>query len=446
MAATPTSPQAIAQCTGLSEVFNVKDLSDATLSSLALMGTAGGETITLSPSFDAETFTYAAEVSNTIDEVSLTVTKTDSLATVIITGDSDTSTPNNADLDLIVGHNTLTVTVTAQDATTETYTVSLIRADVPTDVPVAWGLIPTGLGLGDQFRLIFFSSATRDALPTSIDDYNAWIQDLAAAGHDDIQAYSRGFKVVGCTADVDARDNTGTRFNSADRGVPIYWLNGDKVADDYADFYDGSWSNEGGLKKQNGRPGPEPGYAFNWPWTGCDKYGTENITGGTSHALGDPDASDVRVGKLNSFAGNETPLWNGSYAYSPSGNRAMYGLSGVFNVMDGPDATLSDLALEVTAGGETITLSPSFDTYTFTYAAAVANNINAVTLTATKTNSLASLVITDDDDTNTPNAANMALKRREQHPDRDGNGAGRHHKDLHGLANASRIGSPRCPD
>ena len=24
-------------------------------------------------------------------------------------------------------------------------------------------------------------------------------------------------------------------------GVPIYWLNGAKVADDYADFYDGSW-------------------------------------------------------------------------------------------------------------------------------------------------------------------------------------------------------------
>ena len=51
------------------------------------------------------------------------------------------------------------------------------------------------------------------------------------------------------------------------------------------------------------------------------KYGTENITSGTSHALGDPDASDVRVGKLNSFGGNETPLWNGNYAYSPSGSR-----------------------------------------------------------------------------------------------------------------------------
>ena len=99
---------------------------------------------------------------------------------------------------------------------------------------------PTGLSIGDQFRLIFFSSTTRDALPTSIDDYNTWIQDLTAAGHDDIQAYSDGFRVVGCTQDDDARDNTSTRYNSADRGVPIYWLNGDKVANQYEDFYDGS--------------------------------------------------------------------------------------------------------------------------------------------------------------------------------------------------------------
>ena len=178
---------------------------------------------------------------------------------MVITDDDDTNTPNAANMALIVGTNTLTMTVTAVDATTETYTISVIRADVPTDVPVTWSLIPSDLGIGDQFRLIFFSSATRDALPTSIDDYNAWIQDLAAAGHADIKAYSDGFRVVGCTQDDDARDNTSTQYNNANEGVPIYWLNGAKVADDYADFYDGSWSNEGGLKKQNGRPGPEPG-------------------------------------------------------------------------------------------------------------------------------------------------------------------------------------------
>ena len=52
-----------------------------------------------------------------------------------------------------------------------------------------------------------------------------------------IQAYSSQFRVVGSTAAVDARDNT----NTTGTGVPIYWLNGNKVANNYADFYDDSW-------------------------------------------------------------------------------------------------------------------------------------------------------------------------------------------------------------
>ena len=77
-----------------------------------------------------------------------------------------------------------------------------------------------------------------------------FIQNLVAAGHDDIQDYSAGFRVVGCTAAVDARDNTGTNTNTDGTGVPIYWLNGNKAADDNADFYDGSWDDRG---KRQGR-------------------------------------------------------------------------------------------------------------------------------------------------------------------------------------------------
>ena len=48
----------------------------------------------------------------------------------------------------------------------------------------------------------------RDVSSTDIADYNTFIQTRAAAGHTDIRAYSAGFRVVGCTAAVDARDNT----------------------------------------------------------------------------------------------------------------------------------------------------------------------------------------------------------------------------------------------
>ena len=32
--------------------------------------------------------------------------------------------------------------------------------------------------------------------------------------------------------------------------MPIYWLNGNKVADDYADFYDGSWDDSNGVTQR----------------------------------------------------------------------------------------------------------------------------------------------------------------------------------------------------
>ena len=90
--------------------------TDARLSGLALEGADGGETITLSPAFDADTETYTAAVVNQIDAVKLTATKNDDNAMVVITNDDDqTGSPGEAVLDLSVGSNTLTVTVTAQD-------------------------------------------------------------------------------------------------------------------------------------------------------------------------------------------------------------------------------------------------------------------------------------------------------------------------------------------
>ena len=111
--------------------------SDATLSDLELEG-AGGETITLSPEFAQGTTTYTASVANRIDTVTLSATKNDANATVVITSDDDNATPGEAELDLSVGANTLTTTVTAEDASALTYTITATRATappVPTDCP-----------------------------------------------------------------------------------------------------------------------------------------------------------------------------------------------------------------------------------------------------------------------------------------------------------------------
>ena len=86
-----------------------------------------------------------------------------------------------------------------------------------------------------------------------------FIRTNAAAGHTGIRPYADGFNVVGCTATrnsftegllpgVDARDNTSTTGT----GVPIYWLKGARGANNYADFYDGSWDDEANVKNESG--------------------------------------------------------------------------------------------------------------------------------------------------------------------------------------------------
>ena len=116
-----------------------------------------------------------------------------------------------------------------------------VPAYAQTEVSSDWPLKPSGLAVGDEFRLMSMGKNSRPADSTDIAVYDAYVQGrIGAIGHAEIKAYSSHFKVLGSTATVNARSHTGTTGSG---GVPIYWLNGAKVADDYADFYDGSWTN-----------------------------------------------------------------------------------------------------------------------------------------------------------------------------------------------------------
>ena len=110
-------------------------------------------------------------------------------------------------------------------------------------IPQDWDLLPEGRDWkhGDRFRLMFITSNSRDAISVNIDDYNTFVREAAAGGHSSIQEYSSSFRVLASTAAIDARDNTGTTWSNENRGVPVYWLEGTKAADDYPDLYDGEW-------------------------------------------------------------------------------------------------------------------------------------------------------------------------------------------------------------
>ena len=101
------------------------------------------------------------------------------------------------------------------------------------------------------------------------------------------------FKMLGSTPNMDARDNTGT----TGVGVPIYWLNGAKVADNYADFYDGSWDEEAQGRRETGLV---VNLGSGWQiWTGSTHQGTELFgPGNNSRALGQSVSGNlVGVGK-----------------------------------------------------------------------------------------------------------------------------------------------------
>ena len=195
------------------------------------------------------------------------------------------------------------------------------------EVPPSWALIPTGLSVGDSFQLLFVTSTARTAQSTNIATYNSFVQGRAAAGHAAIRpsSLSSQFKVVGSTASVDARDNTATTYTTDDKGVPIYWLNGAKVADDYEDFYDESWDNETGWKNQSGGSSVD---FWNLNdrriYTGSRHNGTEK----SGDALG---TTSPELGRLNDASAG--PL-SGAHIGTYQNTRPFYGLSPVLRVAD----------------------------------------------------------------------------------------------------------------
>ena len=104
------------------------DSGDATLSSLTLSDGVGTD-IGLTPIFDPATIGYTASVANEIASVTLTATKNNTGASVVIIEADGTSTPDSATVDLDVGTNLIKAMVTSQDGLASMiYSVTVSRA------------------------------------------------------------------------------------------------------------------------------------------------------------------------------------------------------------------------------------------------------------------------------------------------------------------------------
>ena len=204
-------------------------------------------------------------------------------------------------------------------------------------------VVPPGLNPGDQYRLVFVTDGTRDATSSDINDYNTFVTNQVTGSALATQLTTAGFtpsaitwKAIGSTDSVAARDNTGT--NPSSTGVPIYLIDGNRVANNNADLWDGSILT--GIDRT-----PQESVGFFFVWSGTSDDGTVNAWGG---ALG---SNVAIVGIAGAFLGSG---WINESVKSGSEVYQFYGISTVLTVptpaVTVPEPTPSLLGF-ITLGG-----------------------------------------------------------------------------------------------
>jgi hypothetical protein len=183
--------------------------------------------------------------------------------------------------------------------------------------------VPSGLNPGDQYRLAFVTSTTRDATSGAIADYNAFVA-AAAAGVPELAALGTTWQAIGSTMEIDARDNTGTN-PLLSTGVPIFRLDGVEVAQDNADLWDGSPSAPINTTEQG------TAFAGTIVWSGTETDGTAVLPFSNQLGSGNP---------LNGSPSSVAPVeYQWIMFFSPAGateNASFYAISGVITVVPEP--------------------------------------------------------------------------------------------------------------
>ena len=287
-------------------------------------------------------------------------TKSDTKADVVITpADADAATGHQVDLS--GRESVITATVTAEDGATKAYKVTITRAVVPHD----WSLRPPGIVTGSTFRVLIVTTSTRDATAADIGSYDGNVKwALDNRGHADIRDYSTLFKALaGTEGGASPRGHTNTDPDSDGTGEQIWWLNGPRAANNYADFYDGSWDHSNPARTEAGRtktfsPYADGASSNSSVWTGTNATGERS----NSRHLGTTQ-SQARFG----VPFERTTVWNNAYFTDTDRELGLYGLSDVLRVEapDSPYATVAAFTTDPANGsdyraGETIKATVTF--------------------------------------------------------------------------------------
>ena len=197
---------------------------------------------------------------------------------------------------------------------------------------------PPGLELGDEYRLIFVTSSTRDATATDIEDYNVFVQSVADAAPA-VGSWGLEWKALASTATVDAVDNTSTDLS--DDPLPIYRIDGEPFARAGVHPFGGSGSpsvfavefTELGTKPPSFEMDGFRGAAV-WTGTGLDGRAGQPFGPLGGGSRGNATLGDSAQGSFAAYANGSAPA---------SMNAHFYAISEVISVVPEPD--ISPLSL-----------------------------------------------------------------------------------------------------
>ncbi len=175
---------------------------------------------------------------------------------------------------------------------------------------------PNDLNPGDQFRAVFVTNNTSQAVHTSIDYYNATVDSRAGLlsfdGETDLE-----WKAIVSTQTVSARENIAANF---DGGVPFYRLDGVRIANDNQDLWDGSINVPINISESNQT-------RLSLVWTGTTIFGTsepQNFLGRSTLATPFPLPLAIPHQHVNSFeVGRAGGSLNSSSSWISHSNNAL---------------------------------------------------------------------------------------------------------------------------
>ena len=186
------------------------------------------------------------------------------------------------------------------------------------EVPLDWPLLPSGVAVGDTFRLLYVTSGETTASSRQGSVYDSFVRaeitgtQLKGGGVPELVPHAESFVSLvttlgdgGGTGTNGARDRAQFNMYEIDKGEqpndPIYWVGGDKVADNASpDFIDGTWDSE----SPRHADGTAATVDTDGYWTGGAEHGHRTnqtvCSGGTSgHNRSQVGEPNVHVGKLD---------------------------------------------------------------------------------------------------------------------------------------------------